>query len=315
MKKMVVVHVVIMIVAVIVGAMLAAHLNQTQKKLSTDKELLSGAPIGGMHKFASDVDWMLFINYLGSLQSVNENNRKEVADRLERLMKLDPNFDKVYQDGVLSLSVADPNKAVELLQKACDNPQLQSNWKIPFYAGFILTHHVKDDGNLANYKERAKRAADFFEMAIKRSGQTPEAYIVNSYVRALARAKGVKEDSLKYGVLEVLYEEWDRSKNRRKDGAGMEDYSVIPNLTERLVKAAQEAKASDDGNAELSKLVEKIKQKVLADQHLCEKCLTPYAPGDKFCSSCGTGVKPYGVCSSCGTVLKGNYCSNCGKKK
>lgn len=130
MKKSTIIHVVVMVVAVIAASLLASKLTADQKALLPEKATMSKMPVGGFHKFMADVEWMLFINYMGSQSTVDETNIDEVTRRLERLIALDPNLDKLYQDGVSSISVADPEKTVELLKRACENHHLRNNAEI-----------------------------------------------------------------------------------------------------------------------------------------------------------------------------------------
>ena len=64
MKKGTIIHVVVMVVAVIAGTMLAIKLNNDQRALIPEKAELAAIPVGGFHKFAADVEWMLFVNYI-----------------------------------------------------------------------------------------------------------------------------------------------------------------------------------------------------------------------------------------------------------
>ena len=118
MKKGTIIHVVVMVVAVIAGTMLAIKLNNDQRALIPEKAELAAIPVGGFHKFAADVEWMLFVNYMGSLSTVDESNVEDVIGRLERLIALDPNLDKLYKDGVSSIAIQDPEKSIELLHVA-----------------------------------------------------------------------------------------------------------------------------------------------------------------------------------------------------
>ncbi len=319
MKKSLLLHIALMVVAIACGYYLAAVLTAKQEGITKEKKDLAKTPIAGFHKFAADVEWMFFINYLGSLKTVDDSNLGEVTKRLEKIISYDPNFDKVYQDGVLSMSVADPATTVKILEKACENDYLKSNWQIPFYAGFVLTHHEKNP----DYKAASK----FFLMAIQRSGDKPEAYIVNSYLRAKAKEKGLDKDE-KLAMLQVLYDEWKTQSKVRRDGVGeggapmamgevpppSGGTGIIPDLTERLLKAAQELKSSENPTKEMLSWVDKVRSDVLSGQHLCGSCLTAYAAGDKFCSKCGAEVKVWGTCKSCNAVLKGGFCSSCGAK-
>jgi tetratricopeptide (TPR) repeat protein len=228
----------------------------------------------------------------------------EVIRRIEKIISYDPNFEKAYQVGVMSLSIEDPEKAVAILDKACKNPQLKDKWKLPFYAGFILTHSTQKDKDEAVKKQKFQKAVGFYKEAIKRSAN-PETYVINSYLRALAKANGVKNE--KAAMLEVLLKEWKASRDARE----MET-SIIPDVPKRILKAAQEARKDNPNDKEIQALTNQAIQEVFKDQHICMKCLTPYSPGDKFCSACGETVEVYGVCPKCKTVLNGKFCHNCG---
>lgn len=314
MKKSLLIHIVLMAVAVAAGSSLATYLSTQQMEITKEKKDLANSPIAGFHKFAADVEWMFFINYLGSLKTVDNTNLNEVTKRLQRIISYDPNFEKVYQDGVLSMSVADPEMTVKILKQACDNDYLKTNWQIPFYAGFVMTHHAKAPDHA--------EAANFFQMALQRAGDKPESYIVNSYIRAKAKTLNIKEEKL--AILKVLYDEWKKERDTKKDvsatngetGAAISG-SAIPDLLGRLLKTAQEAKNSDDPkpSENLLKFIDQIRSEVLTGQHLCGNCLTPSSPGEKFCSSCGNKIELWGICPKCGAVLKNGagFCGACGQ--
>jgi len=254
---------------------------------------------------------MLFINYMGGLKSVDQDNVKDVIQRLEKILGYDPSFEKAYQVGVLSLTNEAPDKAVEILDKACRNDELKNNWQLPFYAGFILTHaynFIKETGTAVELRERkiqrAKKAVKFFEMAIKRSSK-PEQYVINSYIRA--QAKAMNPDNDKMAALEVLFNEWNKQQGNREM-----EMSIIPDLNQKIIKAAQELKENFPDDQKAKVLIDGVIKKVFKDQHICQKCLFAYAPGDKFCLKCGEKVEVYGICPKCNSVLKGQFCSSCG---
>ncbi len=299
--KSTVMHIVVIIAAVIIGSAIAGYMHDEQVKQMPYRDLESKAPIGGFHKFASDIDWMFVIQYMGGLKSVSKENVDEVIRRFEKIVAYDPNFENAYQIGAMSFSVEEPEKAVEFLDKACRNPQLKNNWKLPFYAGFILTHSGKDT------LENTKKAIGFYEMAIKRSA-TPEMYVVNSYLRAKAKDLGLANDKL--AMLKVLFQEWKKSSGMRE----IEATSIIPDINQKILKAAQEARKEYPNDKELIEFSEKVMKEVFKDQHVCTSCLSIYVAGDKFCSCCGKPVQEFGTCVKCGNILKGAYCDKCGTK-
>eukprot|EP00828_Plagiopyla_frontata_P010076 TRINITY_DN15268_c0_g1_i2.p4 TRINITY_DN15268_c0_g1~~TRINITY_DN15268_c0_g1_i2.p4 ORF type:complete len:306 (+),score=8.59 TRINITY_DN15268_c0_g1_i2:2716-3633(+) len=299
MKKTVINHIIIMAIAIVAGGMLAKTLHEKQISTIPSKSAISGVPIGGFHKFASDVKWMLFINYMGSLQTINEDNKDEVVKRLEQIIDLNPNFEQAIHMGAMSLSNTSPDQAVEFLSRAIasEDPTLKKNWKLPFLAGFILMHYKQP----AQYSE----AARYFRMALERSEGKPEDYVINSYLRARGNANGIKDARL--ALLDSLVFEW------KKTSGDLMETTIIPNVTERLLVAAQAARDSHPDDEKVTAIVTEVSA-TLGDKHICPSCLHSYGPGDNFCAHCGNKVKPYGQCSACKHVLKGNFCSNCGVK-
>ncbi len=306
-----IVHVLIIVVAVVAGWLLGKNLHDKQIELSPTRTSLTRLPLGGFHKFLSDVEWMLFVNYLGSLNTVNNENVDKVVARLERLMSYDPNLPKIYQEGAAMISIADPGKTVEILDKACDNPNLKNNSQIPFYAGFVLVQHMDPP-------QHAK-AVKYFKMAIERSGGKDQgnAYYTSYYYRAKAKefADGKMDDRL--ALLNVLYKEWNEATLNTRSDAPAAEYNS-QDLKDRLLQAVRNAKnPSDDYKPtdEAIKLADEVTQKVFSDAHLCHNCTAAFNPGVKFCSSCGTAVKEYGVCPYCSKVHTGaRFCPEKGNK-
>lgn len=311
MKKSLVVHIIVIVVSVALGSMLASSLVARQMTIAKSRDELSKSPLGGFNKFASDVQWMLFINYCGSINSVKEENVDEIYNRLNTILRNDPDFEKAYNIGGMMLSVRAPMKSAEILMRGANNPNLKTNWKLPFLAGYVLSHNVKDKDD----PQRLKKAEDMFRLAVQR-GNPPEHHVVSSLLRTRAKriaqkgsSNGVPIVNDKHAYLCAWFDEWRKTNSGKEE---MAQTSGIANINERILKAAQEAKASDPKNKNILKTVDKVIGKVLASQHLCPDCLSQYHAGDKFCSSCGYKVTIYGVCDKCGAVMRGQYCSECG---
>lgn len=329
MKKELVYLITAMLIGLAGASVLAIKLTTEQDEITKERSQLSKAPIGGFHKFAADVEWMRFINYLGSINTVDASNSEEIKKWLERLISYDPNCESFYQDGVLSISRADTKAAVAMLEKACSNDYLKNNWQIPFYAGFYLYHPAYDpkDPSKVLMAPDYNGAAKYFKMAIERSMPQPENHVVNSYIRAKAKAKGGEES---YAILSVLYDEWKLEHTAAAKDPAVDATAampagkcIIPNITQRLLKAAQNAKFPTDDNGKRIEpdqkalaLIDKVQKDVFSDNRLCTKCLTPSSPGEKFCSSCGTTLEVWGTCKKCGTTLKkgAGFCGVCGEK-
>jgi hypothetical protein len=307
------IHVVIIIVAVLGGWLLAQNLHQKQLELSPTRATLSKLPLGGFHKFLSDVEWMFFVNYLGSLNTVDGDNVKQVVSRLERLMSYDPNLSKIYQEGAAMISIADPVKTVEILDAACENPNLKSNSQIPFYAGFVMVQHMTPP----NHKD----AIRYFKMAIERSGGKDQgnAYYTSYYYRAKAKVlAGEKKLDDRHALLQVLFNEWDDAILNSRGDVPTSEYNS-QDLKERLLLAVRNTKNPPEDykpTAEAVKLADEITKKVFSDAHLCHSCATAYCPGDKFCGACGTEVIVYGLCPFCKEVLTpgAKFCVKTGQK-
>lgn len=325
MKKEIIVSSIIMIVALAAASILAPVLQKKQLEINPDKEKLSAAPVGGMHKVVADWEWMGFINYLGNLQTVDETNVKEVTARLERLMRLDPKFERLYLDGIAFIQHADPKKAVAILDSACRLDYLQDNWKIPFFTGFIYsrnTYDIKDQNGPPLMSADHAKAAEYFRMALERAGGSPENHLVNSYIREVAKSKAVgsSPDREHLAKIRFLFLEWKLSQ-KESEASGTAG-SLIPNLKDRLRSALQDAIRPHDvygrdyePSAELRELAEKIRQEVFAEEKLCHKCLHQSKPGSKFCTHCGEKLSDPFVCPHCSTAMESRsmYCPNCGK--
>lgn len=330
MKKELIIQFCVMLAALIVAATLAPALQKAQRYLNPDKERLLNAPVGGMHKVISDWEWMRFINYLGKLQTVDETNVKEVTERLERLVGLDPKYERLYLDGLSIIQHADPKKTVSILEDACKLDYLKDNWKIPFYTGFVYardTYDIKNQNGPPLLAADHLKAAKYFKMAIMRFPARTELpnYLVNNYIRSMAKAEavGTAPDREYLAKLRFLYREWRR--NYSKDPDVKKDKSfIIPALEERLLKAIQDAKNPMDvydhrfePGKELLELIEKVKKDVFFDRSLCVKCCFPASSGDKYCTHCGTKLEFIrGICRKCKVKLNPgvSYCQDCGTK-
>lgn len=325
MKKEIIVSLIVMIAALAAASVLAPALQKKQLQINPDKEKLSAAPVGGMHKVVADWEWMGFINYLGNLQTVDETNVKEVTARLERLMRLDPKFERLYLDGLSFIQHADPKRAVAMLDAACRLDYLRNNWKIPFFTGFIYsrnTYDIKDQNGPPLMTADHAKAAEYFRMALERTNGAPENHLVNSYIREVAKSEAVGSapDREHLAKLRFLFREWKQSQNGLEtSGTG----SLIPNLKDRLRSALQDAVRPHDiygreyePGAELRALAEEIRQQVFADENLCKKCLRKSKPGSKFCTHCGEKLSnPTFTCPHCSATMEGRsmYCPDCGK--
>lgn len=306
-----IIHIIVIIVSCVVATILGGKLNFMQKELAPTKSEISRMPLGGFNKFISDLEWMLFVNYLGSLNTVDETNVKDVTRRLERLMSNDPNLTKIYQEGASMISIADPEKTVEILNKACSNPHLAKNAQIPFYAGFVMVQHMKPP----KYKE----SIPFFKMAMERvtSSDLPNNYYASYFYRS--RAKVLSDGKLddRVALLQVLYDTW-LEKTRGENEFEVTETHDTDDLKTRLYNAIRNVKNKSEDytpTTDGQKLANVVIKRVFSDSHICHNCTTPYCAGQKYCSSCGTELEVYGICKFCQKVIPpgARYCVTTGK--
>ncbi len=316
MKKSIVTHIVIMVIAVALGAYLASYLTAQQSEISLNRDEISKAPLGGFNKFASDVQWMLLVNYSGSVNSIKKTESEEIYKRLNAILANDPDLEIAYNLGGMMISSGNPVKSAEILMRGANNPNLKNNWKLPFQAGVVLDRYVTDKDD----PQRLKKAEEMFRLAASRADQDTPTSVTSSLLRVRAKRiaqkgkwSGIEVVNDKHALLCALFDEW------RKVGDGTGEFNPqasdsfnIPDIDARLLKAAQAAKASDSTNKNILNTIDKVMNVVSENQHLCGSCLILYGAGDKFCSQCGTGVTVYSVCPKCAAVLKGKFCSNCG---
>ena len=314
MKKSIITHIVVMIIAIVVGWCLASML--TVKRSDIVKMEVSKAPMGGFNKFASDIQWMLFINYCGGLESVKKENVEEIYSRLNGILGNDPNHEAAYELGGMMFSVRDPKKAVDIFTRGAENKNLKNSWRLPFYAGFVLTQHMTDKDD----PQRLAKAEVMFRKAIARNSSMP--HIFSALIRTRAKRlkkrgnwKGIPIVDDKHAYLCALFNEWQKGGDNEGQTFSGDSAASGQDLRPRILVAAQKAKASAPKNKHVLKTIKKVMNKVLKEDHLCAKCLTAYAPGDKFCACCGSKVVVYGVCPRCKTIMKGKFCPKCGSTK
>lgn len=314
MKKTVVAHIAIMVIAVALGSLLASYLIDQQNQISINRDKLSTAPLGGFNKFASDVQWMLFVNYAGGIDCVEKPEADEIYKRLNAILANDPDLEIAYNIGGMMISNSDPVKSAEIFMRGAYNQNLKNNWQIPFSAGFVLDRYVTDKDD----PDRLRKAEDMFRLAASRAGDNAP-YITSALLKVRAKRiaekgkwSGIPVVNDEHALLCAMFDEWRKNGGSADGNPQPSDSMNIPDLKDRLLRAAQNAKASDPTNKNILDTLAKVMKVVSEDQHLCGNCLSPYAAGDKFCGQCGTAVVVFAVCPKCSAVMKGKFCSSCG---
>jgi len=324
MKKSLIVHILVMVIAAAAGSFIASTLVMDQNKLCSARIKVGQKSACGFNKFIADVQWMLFINYCGSVGSIKADNVNEVYTRLASIIRNDPDFDKAYEIGALMISSQAPEKAVELLKIGCDNPRLSANWKIPFLTGFVMIQNVNKNDLPALTKKLKNDAEGFFEMAARRSSP-PERYVVSYLMRAKAaklgktwKSKGSKDTIQIINDRHALLCAWVNEATISNVGKmdEMSSASIVQSstkdITQKVLSIASSLREEFPNDPNIAKSMNDLKTSILKGQNFCNKCMAVYAAGDKYCSGCGSKVVVYGVCDKCGAVEKGAFCSQCG---
>jgi hypothetical protein len=314
MKKSLVTHITVMVIAVALGSYLASYLMGQQSQISANRDKLSKAPLGGFNKFASDVQWMLLINYAGGIACVEKAEADEIYNRLNTILANDPDLEIAYNLGGMLISNSAPLKSAEILMRGANNPNLKNSWQIPLSAGFVLDRYVTDQDD----PQRLKKSEEMFRLAASRADQNAP-NIVSALLRIRAKRiaqngkwSGIPVVNNEHALLCAMFDELRKGSGHENNNPQLSGSLNIPDIKIKLIKAAQDAKASGPANKNILETINKVMKVVLEDQHLCGNCLAPYAAGDKFCSQCGTSVIVYSACPKCAAALKGKFCSYCG---
>ena len=328
MTKSTVTHIFVMLIALAISSYLANTLVHEEAYIAKSRSSMAKTPVCGFNKFISDVQWMRFVNYCGSVKQVSSENVETVYKKLNEILRNDPDFDKAYHIGGLMLSCAAPVKSVEIFMRGSKNPNIKHDWKLPFLAGFVLTQNVKDGDNLDILKPYIKEGtpmdrhilADMmFRKSLANGGSGQQ--VVSLFLRNRAamienrgRWKGIKILNNEHAYLCACFDEWKKTRQHRIDDESNSLIGSSDDLKKRLLATVRELKRSYPDNKLIMRTIRIITKTALSGKHLCPECLTEYPAGAKYCSNCGHKVKPYGICPKCGSVVSGDYCSKCGTK-
>ncbi|MFW6045147.1 MAG: hypothetical protein ACOCR1_05315 [Planctomycetota bacterium] len=112
------------------------------------KPAMSHAPLGGLEPLVADLMWMRLIQFMGSSQDMSDAQRiQETHRQFDRITRLDPKFYLVYRFGTLTLSVQEPEKALDLIDRGLRymSPE-EYDWRFPFYGAFICYQYLEGPG-------------------------------------------------------------------------------------------------------------------------------------------------------------------------
>jgi hypothetical protein len=233
------------------------------------------------------------------------------------VVSLDPTFKKAYNFAILRIMSDLPEKAIALAEMAMTYCP-QDRKEFAEIAGHIASTVRKDN----------KQAFGFYGICVE-GGPTKD-YIGRRYLRTGLRIEGIDPylNDLPVLAQRIFYYNKVRTELNAKSeqGSGMEGEGsmgmdsgmgenwiqpiVLQNVRDFMLRAVVEKPAAD--------LVTKIKaiyDSMKPAGHACSRCYSFYEAGDKFCSSCGFTLEVFGVCAKDGTILKGDFCHECGLAK
>ena len=182
---------IVLVVAVIGAGLMAQTLHDRQLSIANARDKMSRMPIAGFQKFMADVVWMRFLYYAGGNQ-LNADTVEAYDHYINLIIRLDPDFFRAYRDGALMLGPIAPDKALAIIDAACDHPRLKSRWELPMMAGQILVRSEWQNFYAGKDldPEKLAKAEGYFLKAKNAPNHRPTA--VTSYIRTRSLAKSAK---------------------------------------------------------------------------------------------------------------------------
>ena len=192
------------LILVFACTMVLAHkvgvkLHEQQLKIATSRSQVTSVPLAGFHKFASDIHWMLLIQYSGSTD-INQNTADEYYRRVRRIVEYDPDFVAAYKMGIMNLGPVAIDKAIELAAMAEKSKVARDDWQLWFQAGQMVMNREKlkyykaPEGNKEKAMDKGKlrKAKHFFNLALSAPNSNDQA--LRSYIRVEAYLGDASED-------------------------------------------------------------------------------------------------------------------------
>ena len=318
MKKSSPFKLIILILALIFNSMLIKSMHQDQLVINTDRATQSKMPIASFHKFWADIQWMLMIQHMGSMDMITEKSSLELAEEANHIIDLDPGFYKVYEISALMLSSSQPDLSIDILRRGQNGFQTKNRWKLYSLAGNIRQQEIFFKPK-ENNMDKLREVIGFYREALTKPGVI--SILERTYIKTLAHVRTGNRRSENY-VAEL--EEWDKhlaQKNHNHDFDGGQYngmYDSIPEDTKKeLLSLVQKIKQYEPDDLKGKVISKKIITSLFKNLHVCKKCYHQYTRGDKFCSHCSRALRVFGVCKSsgCGKVIRGGrFCEHCGTR-
>ena len=339
MKKSFVIKIIILIAAVLLNIQTIKSLHVEQAKINSDRQTMSQLPLASFHKFWADIKWMLFIQYMGSIDLTTDKNSETMHNDVIEIVSLDPSFYKVYEISSNMLSSRTPDLAINILEKGHAGQKTKKDARL-----FTLAGNIRYNETFFNKKvnklEKIRAAIEYFKQALKLSNASP--ILTKTYIKIKARFRvenskhaiknatpeeinsgNMKEDNIMIAELN----EWFMYINElsamegvenMQDMQGIDPMSMTDQKTKNTMLSLiqmirNDVSTRDDKKGK--KLSQQLLQSMFKGIHICGGCYKQYSAGHKFCTACQKSVHIFGVChnANCRQIhSNGKFCEFCG---
>jgi len=318
MKKSNIIKVIILLLALGLNVKTLKSLHAEQVVINADRPKISKLPLASFHKFWADIQWMLMIQHMGSIDLTTEQNSKELYSEANTIIDLDPGFYKAYEISSLMLSAKKPQFAINLLKRGQASVHTTNDWRLYSMAGNIRQQEIffnKGPDNLTKLRE----SIEFYREALNKPGVI--SVLEKSFIKSLAQERfESKGDKLLISELQEWFKHLSQSNYMNGEGEhgnSTEGYmSVSEEVKSELLSLIQKIKQEHPNDSKGRAISDKVIKALFKDIHICFRCFHEYHKGDKYCNECSKPVKIFGVCSSpdCAKVIRGHkFCEHCGK--
>ncbi|MCJ8332258.1 MAG: hypothetical protein HRT89_16025 [Lentisphaeria bacterium] len=163
--------VVIFVVSLVAASVLGLKTKALQDGYTKSRSNLTAVPLAGFHKFIADCMFMNFIQFAGS-NTIDDENVAIYYKMINQIIKMDPDFERIYYEGAMSLAPYARDEAMELIDRAVENPHLKGSWRIPLLGSQIILrpemmkHYTGKKLNIA----QVKLAKSYMKQSLARPG-------------------------------------------------------------------------------------------------------------------------------------------------